>query len=295
MSSQLKVAAAAAMVLVMSVMMSCSKDNNGGTPNPPNPPKPANGVKVATNNTFGAILTDSTGRSLYFFSDDPTGQSTCTGGCLAAWPVFFIDSAKLLLDTTLKAADFGTITRADGNKQTTYKGWPLYYFANDAAAGDTKGDAVGGVWFIGKPDYSVMLSNGQLVGNDGNNYTFTGTVQAATGNSIYLTDDRGRTLYAFAAADKNGVNNFTTTDPTHNAIWPIYPQTTVQHVPSTLTATDFATITVFGSTQLTYKGWPLYYFGNDKLTRGSTKGVSVPSPNVWPVVNTTSTVAPAAL
>jgi hypothetical protein len=40
----------------------------------------------------------------------------------------------------LKASDFASITREDGKKQTTYKGMPLYYFARDAASGDTKGD-----------------------------------------------------------------------------------------------------------------------------------------------------------
>ncbi|HEY0271665.1 MAG TPA: hypothetical protein VGC22_00715 [Chitinophaga sp.] len=296
MNAQLKVAATAAVALAMSVLVSCSKDKDSGPSNPGNPNNPpANTVKLASNGTFGSILTDSTGKSLYFFSVDYNGASNCTGGCLAAWPAFYIDPTHLTLDDGLKAEDFGTITRGDGAKQTTYKGWPLYYFANDAAAGDTKGDNVGGNWFIAKPDYSVMLAQGQLVGNDGKNYVFSGTpgtVSLGDGASLYLTDDRGRTLYAFAAKDKNGVNNYTTTDATHNATWPIYPQAKVLKVPSALNADDFTIITILGQTQLAYKGWPTYYFGGDQLTMGLTKGVSVPSPNVWPVLNTTSPAAP---
>ena len=33
---------------------------------------------------------------------------------------------------------------------------------------------------------------------------------------------------------------------------------------------------------MTYKGWPLYYYGTDSL-RGNTLGVSVPGPGIWPV------------
>jgi predicted lipoprotein with Yx(FWY)xxD motif len=36
------------------------------------------------------------------------------------------------------------ITRADGSLQTTYKGWPLYYFSKDAGPGDLKGENVQG-------------------------------------------------------------------------------------------------------------------------------------------------------
>ena len=51
----------------------------------------------------------------------------------------------------LKAADFGTITRADGQKQTTYKGMPLYYFGGDKAPGDTIGQGAKDVWYVVNP------------------------------------------------------------------------------------------------------------------------------------------------
>ena len=69
----------------------------------------------------------------------------------------------------------------------------------------------------------------------------------------------------------------------NDAVWPVFTKS-LEAVVSTVDASDFGTIDVFGKSQLTYKGWPLYYFGQDS-ERGETKGVSVPSPGVWPIVN----------
>lgn len=283
---------AVAMLFVASVITSCSKDDNDGGNTPP-PPTPKKTVLVANNTTLGKILTDSTGKTLYFFSNDAQGTPTCKDGCVAAWPVFYVDADKLTIDTSLDKADFTTVTRPDGSKQTAYKGWPLYYYVNDAAAGDTKGENVGNIWFVAKPDYTVMVANFQLHGNDGKDYVLdnTGTIALGTGASKYLVDDRGHTLYKFAN-DKSGKNNFTNADETHNAIWPIYEVSEVKNVPTGFAKTDFAIITVLGKKQITYKGWPLYYFGADAKVMGASKGVSVPSPNVWPVVYTTTAAAP---
>ena len=236
---------------------------------------------------LGGIMTGNGGKTLYFFAPDVAGTSNCSGGCVDTWPVFYKETPTL--SNGLKAADFATITRADGNKQTTFRGWPLYYFKNDAKAGDINGDKVGNVWMVAKPNYSVMLASRQLVGNDGKSYTFD--TKEGTGNSLFLVDSVGRTLYAFAF-DKNKKNTYTKADLSNDATWPIFEKATIGEIPSLLEKSDFATITAVGKTQLTYKGWPLYYFGPDQSTRGNTKGVSVPRPGVWPVVNTTSPIAP---
>jgi predicted lipoprotein with Yx(FWY)xxD motif len=268
-------------VTAMAVMVACSKSDD----NDNNQPK-AN-ILLSSNSTLGKYLTDSVGKTLYYFSNDASGSSVCTGGCLAAWPIFYTANT-ILGDTSLHAADFGVITRADGNKQTTYKGWPLYYYTPDVAAGDVKGEAVGNVWYVAKTDYTVMLANTQLVGNDGVEYTS----QYTAGKEVtqYMTDALGRTLYAFKP-DKFKKNTFTKADFSNNAVWPIYEVTDIKSIASILAKTDFDTLHVFGKVQLSYKGWPLYYFGNDKQQRGSTKGVSVPTPGVWPIVNKNTTVA----
>jgi len=241
-------------------LQSCKDDETNPTPE-------ANKVQLSNDSTFGKILTDSEGMSLYYFSDDPNGTSACINGCLNNWPLFY--EANLTLDSGLEAANFGTITRTDGEKQTTYKGWPLYYFITDTNAGDTFGDAVNGDWFIAKPDYSVMYVFSQLTGHDENNYTSDYT--QGDGETGYIVDDKGNTLYTFRN-DVNNTNNFTAENFGNNAIWPI-AEISPDKVPSNLNSDDFGTIDVYGKTQLTYKGWPLYYFGQDS-NRGDNKGIS---------------------
>jgi predicted lipoprotein with Yx(FWY)xxD motif len=105
-------------------------------------------VKVAKGGK-GEYLTDAKGMTLYVFKKDSPGKSACTAQCVANWPLFFRE--KVAVSGNLKAADFATITREDGQKQTTYKGMPLYYFVQDKSPGETKGDGAKEVWFLVKP------------------------------------------------------------------------------------------------------------------------------------------------
>ncbi len=124
-----------------------------------------------------------------------------------------------------------------------------------------------------------MLVNAQLTGNDGKNYKSDYT--EGTGRTIYFSDGLGRTLYAFKN-DKMNKNNFTKSDFSNNSIWPVYENIKVV-VPSTLDKTLFGSTDSYTKKQMTYKGWPLYYFGADSTIRGRNKGVSVGSPGTWQV------------
>lgn len=100
-------------------------------------------------------LTDEKGLALYTFDNDTPNNSNCSNeapegelSCLAKWPVFYVDMTKVALPNGVERSDLDEIVRADGIKQTTYKGEPLYYFFQDAVSGETKGDWVGGVWHL---------------------------------------------------------------------------------------------------------------------------------------------------
>ncbi len=264
----------------------CSSDDYDSTTTP----VVENSVRLRADANFGNVLTNSEGFTLYFFAPDAKGDANCIGGCADTWPAYF--SANLTLDAGLDASDFGTITRTDGESQNTYKGWPLYTFVNDAQPGDVNGDGAGGTWFVGKPDYSVMLVRSQLVGRDSNGNETNLNSAFAPGDepTFYITDDRGNTLYHFIN-DANGVNNFTAPDLSNNGTWTIF-HTAVENVPSSISENGFDVIDVFGESQLTYKGWPLYYFGGDE-NRGDNYGVGFPVAGVWPILNSDTEVAPA--
>jgi len=64
------------------------------------------GINLTSNSTLGSILTDNKGQTLYFFSQDANGQSSCTSGCTSTWPVFHTAGTPVL-GTGLADADFG--------------------------------------------------------------------------------------------------------------------------------------------------------------------------------------------
>jgi predicted lipoprotein with Yx(FWY)xxD motif len=234
-------------------LQACDKEDAAPadpTPAPNNPAPGTANVKLAANPTLGNVLTDKDGKTLYFFTRDADGTSACTGGCLAAWPLFY--EKELVPGQGLNAADFGVITRADGAKQTTYKGLPLYRFANDAAAGDVKGEGSGTTWFVAKPDYTVFLAD-----KDGAKFLVDGNA-------------KGKTLYLFAV-DADNVSNCT---GGCLANWPAFSAEKVV-APSLLKAEDFATLTrPDQKKQITYKKRPLYFFAGDQV-RGDVKGKSI--------------------
>jgi predicted lipoprotein with Yx(FWY)xxD motif len=102
-----------------------------------------------TKTGLGDYLVDAKGMTLYYFTNDTVGKSNASDAIIANWPIFY--AAGIAVPSNLNASDFGTITRDDGKMQTTYKGWPLYYYIKDQAAGDTVGQGVNNVWFVVNP------------------------------------------------------------------------------------------------------------------------------------------------
>lgn len=110
-------------------------------------PAPATGsivIKVATTG-MGRVLVGPTGLTLYIKSGDSKNTSTCSGGCLQAWPALTVPAGGTATAGTGVTGTLGTFVRPDtGKNQVTYKGLPLYYYVGDSKPGDTTGDGVGG-------------------------------------------------------------------------------------------------------------------------------------------------------
>ena len=99
---------------------------------------------------FGPILVDGQGKTLYMFKPDTAGESTCYDECEANWPPLVV-TGDVTVGEGLDAATFTTVARTDGSTQVKAGAWPLYYFANDAAAGDVNGQGQGDVWYVVSP------------------------------------------------------------------------------------------------------------------------------------------------
>jgi predicted lipoprotein with Yx(FWY)xxD motif len=98
--------------------------------------------------SFGRILVDSHGRTLYLWAHDKHHKSTCYGACAAYWPALTTKGKPKAIGGSRKAL-LGTTRRRDGRLQVTYHGHPLYRFAGDTAAGQTSGAGLtdfGGRW-----------------------------------------------------------------------------------------------------------------------------------------------------
>jgi predicted lipoprotein with Yx(FWY)xxD motif len=106
-------------------------------------------VKVAEKGGIGRYLTDEAGMTLYYFTQDSTNMSVCSGICLKRWPIFYAEITVVPMG--MHAGDFSVITRDDGKKQSTYKGRPIYYYYGDSSPGDTDGQGAGGVWYVVSP------------------------------------------------------------------------------------------------------------------------------------------------
>ena len=94
--------------------------------------------------SFGAILTGANGMTLYTYSGDSQGTSTCTGGCATAWPPLTVPAGQQPTAGTGVTGALSTLTRADGTTQVAHDGLPLYYWQGDAKPGDVTGDGVNG-------------------------------------------------------------------------------------------------------------------------------------------------------
>ena len=106
-------------------------------------------VQTLSKEGVGTYLADAKGMTLYWFKKDSPGKSACAGPCVDKWPLYFRESVKA--GKGLVDGDFGTITREDGKKQSTFRGYPLYYWGGDKAPGDTSGQGVKDVWYVIDP------------------------------------------------------------------------------------------------------------------------------------------------
>ena len=127
-------------------------------------------VEVAQSK-LGRFLVDEQGHTLYLFQKDESKKSYCNGACASVWPPAEIDGT-LAAAAGVSRTRLGTIVRSDGDRQLTYAGHPLYYYAGDASKPDeTYGEGIdqfGGGWYVVSPG-GKLVENGHGKSGGSNN------------------------------------------------------------------------------------------------------------------------------
>ena len=121
---------------------------------------PATGstVLIVEHSNLGWVLAEASGLVVYTYGGDSKGGSpTCTGSCAAIWPA--VTGAPLPGPADTLPGQLGTVVMANGAKQVTYDGMPLYTFKG-ARALSTKGNGVDGKWHVIKLPASAVTSTG---------------------------------------------------------------------------------------------------------------------------------------
>ncbi|MEP6491273.1 MAG: hypothetical protein ABJF01_01255 [bacterium] len=77
------------------------------------------------------VLTDANGRAVYILDRAPTDANS--------WTPLAAQATAAVGDTMIKASMIGTGAGANGVQQATYNGNPLYYYTEDQATNDRKG------------------------------------------------------------------------------------------------------------------------------------------------------------
>jgi len=231
---------------------------------------------TAKTDSLGTYLVDGKGMTLYYFTRDAfAGQSICSGGCAEAWPPLLVEDGQSATAGDGVTGVIGAADRPDGTYQVTYDGRPLYYFAKDAAAGDTTGQGLGNVWFVAMTDGSAPANPPGIT-----------LATAKSDLGTFLTGKDGLTLYYFTKDTEPG-KSVCEGDCATN-----WPPVTV--APGSWPAGGDGVTGVVGvaarsdgSWQVTYDGRPLYYFAKDAAA-GDTNGQGVG--DVWYVADVKGSV-----
>ncbi|MEU8530156.1 SCO0930 family lipoprotein [Streptomyces sp. NPDC048629] len=240
--------------------------------------KPAGQLAVWDGKKLGKVLTDAEGFTLYRFDKDSASPptATCEGECAKAWPVVSPDGAKP--PAGVDASKLGEVTRADGSKQLTVGGWPMYRYAKDTKPGDANGQGVGGTWFAAAPDgkKAAPADGGEGGGDDSGQESGADLAGLSVRKDPQLgeivVDSRGMTVYRFKKDSAWPMKTACTGACLEK--WPVVAPVAKNDVKG-ITTKGFVTFArPDGIKQQTIDCWPIYTFAGD-AEPGDTNGQGV--------------------
>lgn len=127
------------------------------------PASPADTVSLASVSGVGKVLVNSKGFALYSPAQEHGGTIRCTGSCTSIWMPLTTKGSP----SAPAGLQLGTVMRPDGKTQVTFKGKPLYLFAEDSSpksvSGNNVSDNFGGksfTWHVASPGKTTTVSSG---------------------------------------------------------------------------------------------------------------------------------------
>jgi predicted lipoprotein with Yx(FWY)xxD motif len=113
---------------------------------------------IVERSRVGWVLAEADGLVVYTYRGDAkNGSPTCTGGCAAVWPA--VTGVPMVSTADTLPGTLGTVTMANGAKQITYNGYPLYTLKG-AGVFSTKGNGLEGKWHVIKLAASDITFSG---------------------------------------------------------------------------------------------------------------------------------------
>lgn len=107
--------------------------------------------------SYGKILVNSKGDTVYLWAKDSKNKSHCDSTCLAVWP-FVIVKGSPTAGSGVNKKLLGTI-KVKGGNEVTYNGWPLYTFVSDTKPGAITGEgntSFGAPWWVVSPSGNAI-------------------------------------------------------------------------------------------------------------------------------------------
>jgi predicted lipoprotein with Yx(FWY)xxD motif len=138
-------AVAASVLLAACGSSSSSSTSSQAAASTPAAAQPSSGsaqvVKSASNSKLGTtVLVDAKGMTLYSLSGEQNGKWICTSAaCVHTWPPLIATGSGA---PSGSVGSLGTVKRPGGATQVTYKGMPLYTFAEDKSPGQANGQGI---------------------------------------------------------------------------------------------------------------------------------------------------------
>ena len=185
-------------------------------------------VKVSTAKVagVGTVLTSASGLTLYRFTEDSPGVSTCTGACAKIWPPLLVaKGAHVSGPHGVKGLSLQSV--GSGHWQVAFHKLPLYRFEGDKKKGQAHGQNVGGEWFaVLKSGIPVVAIAGAPAA------TSTTAPGASTTAPVTSTSQGSRPSTGSSTASKPGTGTGTSSNTTAPTQTPA-TQTPVTQTPVT--------------------------------------------------------------